>query len=238
MGSPSRFLSGLATVAKEEPLGSYPLPDPFHTGSTLSLGTVSFADDMVGDIDLAGYTIVGASSTFALADGLGGFATLTPGAATTVSAAYRNNAAFQFVAGNKFWYVCRMASSVATGILFYCGLVKSGNTTTDSLFFKKAAAGTTLDLVSTVGSTATTLVSGLTTPVAATYFDAGFYFDGADLLVYINDALAARVVAPTIGSANTFNLTNALLTPIVGLTPLASETLSVDYQLVACELTR
>ena len=94
-----------------------------------------------------------------------------------------------------------------------------------------------MNLVSTVGSTATTLVTGVATAVSDTYLDVGFYYDGTDLLVFANDALVARVANPTIGSSGT-TLTNATLTPFFAITPVATETVTVDYALIAQEVSR
>ena len=103
--------------------------------------------------------------------------------------------------------------------------------------FAKAAASTSLNLVSTVGSTATTLVTGVATMADDTFVDVGFYYNGTDLLVYYADALVARVSAPTIGSSGT-TLTNALLAPVFQITPTATDTLTIDYVMSAQETTR
>ena len=115
----------------------------------------------------------------------------------------------------------------------------SGGTssTTDSLLFVKAAGSTSLNLVSTVNGTATTLVTGVTTMADNTFVDVGFYYNGTDLLVYSSDALVARVPAVTIGASGT-NLTNALMTTLFGITPVATETMTIDYEFAAMETTR
>ena len=70
-----------------------------------------------------------------------------------------------------------------------------------------------------------------------TFVDVGFYYNGTDLLVYSSDSLVARVTAPTIGSSGT-TLTNALMTTLFGITPVATETLTIDYEFAAMETTR
>ena len=99
------------------------------------------------------------------------------------------------------------------------------------------ASSTSIDLVSTVNSTATTLVTGVATAAAATWVDLGLYFNGTDLLVYANSQIVARVSAPTIGSTGT-TLTNALLGPVFQITPVATDTLSADFVLAAQEVLR
>ena len=236
MGSPTRFTSGIATVDAQYPLGNYPFPDPFHSSGSASLGSVSYVNDFNTLIG-TDYTVSGSSSAFALASGVGGVAVLTPGGTTTATAAYKPAPFLQFIAGNKFWYVVRFKASAVSGTkAFYAGL-RNGSGTTDGIWFAKAASSTSLNLVSTVGSSATTLVTGVATMAADTYVDVAFYFDGTDLLVYSDDDLIARVSAPTIGSSAT-TLTDAILSPVFQITPTATDTLTIDYVLAAQEVTR
>ena len=168
-------------------------------------------------------------------------ALVTPGGTTTASSVYRTAAAFQFISGNRFWFVHRVKASAVTGnqVLSFGVSKSSAGTiaTTDRLYFSKAAGSTSLNLISVVNSTATTLVTGVTTCANDTWIDVGFYYDGTDLLVFAADALGARVSAPTIGATGT-TITNALLTPFFGITPVATETMSIDYALIAQETTR
>ena len=80
-------------------------------------------------------------------------------------------------------------------------------------------------------------VTGVATAAAATWVELGFYFDGTDLLVYSNNAMIARITAPTIGTTGT-TLTNALITPVLQITPTATDTLTVDFLGTAQEVTR
>ena len=240
MGAPSRFLSGVATVDAQYPLGNYPFPDPFHTSGSAGLDAVSYSNDFftVGSTTLD-WTITGTSSTFAITDGVGGVALITPGGTTTTTTVAAAHAGFQFVAGQAFWYLCRIKASAVSGTkAFTFGLQKgSAGTNTDGLYFTKAASSTSLNLVSKVNSTATTLVTGVATAAADTYLDVGFYYNGTDLLVYAADALVARVSAPTVGSTGT-TLTDALIQPFFQIVPTATDTLSIDYVLAAQETTR
>jgi len=238
MGSPTRFTSGVATVDSQYPLGNYPFPDPFHTsGSSINTtGSTSYVNDYTL---LAGtdYTVTGTSSTFALTSGVGGLAVLTPGGTTTATAAYKAASFIKFEAGKKFWYNVRFkASAVSGNKAFYVGL-RNGASATEGLWFAKAAASTSLNLVSTVGSTSTTLVTGIVTAAADTFIEVAIYFDGTDLLVYKEHDLFARVTNATIGSSAT-TLTNSLLTPVYQITPTATDTLTIDYVLAAQEVTR
>jgi hypothetical protein len=238
MSSPSRFLSGVATVDAQYPLGNYPFPDPFHTsGSTVATtGSSSYTNDFNTLIG-TDFTVSGSSSTFALANGVGGTAVLTPGGATTATAAYKPATFVQFQAGKKLWYTVRFkASAVGSTKAFYAGL-RNGVGVTDGLWFVKPASSTSLNLVSTVGSTATTLVTGVDTVADDTWIEVSIYFDGTDILVYNEHDLVARVSNPTIGASAT-TLTNVVLSPVFQITPTATDTLTVDFVMVAQEVTR
>jgi hypothetical protein len=216
-------------------MGDYPLPSPFTSSGSRLTGVAQYANDFTETV--AEYTVTGTSSTFALTDGNGGIAVLTPGGTTTASAAYKTASNVAFVAGNAVWFSTRIkASAVSGNKAFYVGL-RNGSATTNGLWFAKAAASTSVNLVSTVGSTATTLVTGVATAVADTYLELGLYFDGVDLLVYNNNLLVARVDAPTIGTSGT-TLTSVALGPVMQITPTATDTLTVDYILASTEVTR
>jgi len=241
MSNPTRLYSGVATAYSNEPLYSFPFPDPFHTGSTANIGSSTYVNDFNTLIG-TDYTVTGTSSAFALASGVGGLATLTPGGATTASAAYKNGLFFQFVSGNRAWFVCRFkTSAVAGNVAYYVGM-RNGSSATDGIWFAKAAASTSINLVSTVGSTATTLVTGVATAVADTFVEVAFYYDGTDVIVYSgtnasNMGPDARIASVTIGSSGT-NLTNALIAPVFQITPTATDTLTVDFVLAAQEVSR
>ena len=238
MGYPTRLTYGITTVAKQKPLGMYPFPDPFHTSSDDGFDVAGYTNDFFGiGSTTLDWAITGASSTFTATDGLGGVALVTPGGVSTATAVYKVGNSFQFVAGQEFWYVCRIKPSAVAGLVSYQFGLRNGASSTEGLWFAKAASSTSLNLVSTVSSAATTLSTGVDTAVAAQYHDVAFYYNGTDLLIYMNDNLVARVAAVTIGASGT-NLTNALLTPFFQITPTATDTLSIDYVLAAEEMIR
>jgi hypothetical protein len=222
-------------------LYSYPFPDPFHTGSGQFVGSSTYSNDFNTLIG-TDYTITGTSSTFAVANAVGGQAVLTPGGATTATAAYKAGTFIQLIAGYRTWFVVRFkVSAVAGSVSYYAGL-RAGSSATDGLWFAKAASSTSINLVSTVNSTATTLVTGVATAVAGGWVEVGFYYDGTDLICYSGTAstdmaLDARVSAVTIGSTGT-TLTNALLSPVFQITPTATDTMTTDFVLAAQEIAR
>ena len=237
MGTPVRFTSGLSTVKSIMPLGDFPFPDPFRSGGSITKGVVSFDSDFT-NLSVNQFTVVGTSSTFALeAASLGGTAILTPGGAATASAAYMVPSFMKFVSGSKMWFVARVkVSAVAGNVVFAVGLRK-GADVTDGIWFTKPAASAVLTLVSAVDNTATDVATALLTTAADTYMEVAFYYDGTDVLAFVNGALVARVSAPTIGSTAT-TLTDELLCPFVSITPTATDTLTIDYVMCAQEVTR
>ena len=235
MSNPTRFSNGVSTNDAQYLWGNYPLPAPFSSSGSSLTGVAQYANDFVSSV--AEYTVTGTSSTLALSAGNGGLAVLTPGGTTTATAAYKTASNVAFVAGNQLWFNTRFkASAVSSTKSFYVGL-RAGSATTDGLWFAKAASSTDITLVSTVGSTATTLVSGIATAAADTYLNLGFYYDGTDILVYSNNVMVARVSAPTIGSSGT-TLTSVALGPVMQITPTATDTLTVDYIAASVEVTR
>ena len=241
MSNPTRYYSGISTAYPNETLYSYPFPDPFHTGSNQFTGSSTYVNDFNTLIG-TDYTVTGTSSTFALTNGIGGQAVLTPGGTTTATAAYKAGTFLQFTAGYRTWYLVRFkVSAVAGSVAYYAGL-RAGSATTDGLWFAKAASSTSINLVSTVNSTATTLVTGVATAVAGAWVEVGFYYDGTDLICYSGTASTdmgpdARVSAVTIGSTGT-TLTNALLSPVFQITPTATDTMTTDFVLAAQEIAR
>jgi hypothetical protein len=240
MAVPSRYSQGISTAKVNTITGDFPLPDPFHTGSGI-LDVFAYINDFT-DIGTTTLNTLTGTPTFNLTNGLGGVALLTPSGAAVVATVARSFTSFQFISGNKFWYLTRLQTSgVGAGVITRFGLQNGtgANTTNDSIYFTKvtgAAGG--VNLVSTVATVATTLATNvLSSTAAATYVDVGFYYNGTDLLVYANDQLVARVSNPTIGASGT-TLTSTVLTPFFQITPVATETMSIDYVMAAQEMTR
>ena len=241
MGNPTRLTNGLATVPSNNPLGNYPFPDPFHTGSTVGKDVVAYWNDYFDTGTTTTYTISGGGA-IALGVGsaaVGGTLVHTP-ASATASAVSRASTAFQFISGNRFWFLQRIAASAVTGVMsMFFGLnTNNAAITADGIYFRKAASQLNLDLVSVINGTTTVLAAAVTTVAAGVYLDVGFYYNGTDLLVYVNDAVVARISNVTIGATNTFTLTNAYLSPVFQITPVGTENLNTDYVLVAQEITR
>jgi hypothetical protein len=232
MSNPTRYSNGVSTNDAQYLNGNYPLPAPFTTSGSSLTGVAQYANDFTDSV--AEYTVTGTSSTFALTSGNGGLGLITPGAASTATAAYKTASNVAFVAGNQVWFSTRIKASAVTGTkAFYVGL-RNGSAVTNGLWFAKAASSTSINLVSTVASTATTLVTGVATAADDTYLTLGYYFDGVDLLVYNNNTVVARVSAPVIGT----NIPSVALGTVMQITPTATDTLTVDYISASVEVTR
>lgn len=232
MSNPTRYSNGVSTNDAQYLNGNFPLPAPFTTSGSSLTGVAQYANDFTNSV--AEYTLTGTSSTFALTDGNGGLALITPGAASTATAAYKTASNVAFVAGNQVWFSARFKASLVSGTkAFYVGL-RNGSAVTNGLWFAKAASSTSVNLVATVASVTTTLVTGVATAAADTYLELGFYFDGLDLLVYSDNVLVARVSAPVIGT----NIPSVTLGPVMQITPTATDTLTVDYISASVEVTR
>lgn len=232
MSAPTRFTRGVTTVPGETPLGMYPLPDPFQTAGSLGFGVTTYYNDF-GSLASTDYTLTGTGTpTFALGSYNGGTAVLTTTIGASDSAiAVKSGTSFAFVAGQKAWSVFRGALSDATTCAVVIGLV-NGSSITDGVYFSKASGSTTVTLITNTGSSPVTAVASVGASANATYFSAGWYYDGKDLLVYANEVLVARVANAA--------LTTAMLTPIFSITNGSGvvRTLSMDYFLCANEVVR
>jgi hypothetical protein len=310
MAVPTRYSQGVSTHTPKDLFADYPLPDQIHTGSGI-YDVCSFVQDfmdlpgtVLAATPSAGYTVTGTSSTFGLEQGNGGWAVLTPGGATTATVVYKTNTNFQFVAGQKAWFVARVVPGLFATTGTYSFGLQFAAATTDGIWFTKPVSSTNINLVSSVASTATTLATAVTTHVTGTLaagattvntntvtctstaslvvgqyvygtgiplnsyvktitnattftisapasatgtgltiiyasaVDVGFYFNGTDLIVAVNDAIVARVSAPTIGALNTFGLTSQILSFFISQTPTATDLLHIDYVQHAAETVR
>lgn len=240
MSNPTRFTSGVATVPAAQPLGNYPLPDPFHTSGISNKDVVTYCNDFFDTGTTTTYTVsAGAVALGVGAAGINGTIVMTPTSATAC-AMTRAATAFQFVQGNKFWFVQRIAASAVTGVMsmFFGMNTANAAITADGLYFRKSASQLNLDFVSVINGTTTVLAAAVTTVAAGVYLDVGFYYDGTDIFVYVSDQVVARIPAITVGATNAFTVTNAYLSPVFQITPVGTENLNVDYVLVAQETVR
>jgi len=233
MSNPTRSPSGISTAGITSLLANFPMPAPFNSGSLPTVGVVTYASDFLS-LPTGEYTrtTVG-TGTLALGSVAGGAVVLTTTAGIADSETdVKVGKAFSFVAGQRAWFHTRFQMDNATLPLVQIGL-QDAAVAADGLYFTKAAGSTSINLVKVISSTATTLVTGVATAVANTWFDLGYYYDGVALNVFVNDVQIARV-------DSSVALTTALLTPVLTLTnsTAVARTLTVDFVLAANEVLR
>ena len=301
MAVPMRYSQGLSTHTSKDLFSDYPLPDPIHTGSSI-YDVCTYSNDFLDTGSTVNYTLTG-TATFALEQGNGGFAVLTPSGATTAGSMYRTSPNFQFVAGQKAWFIQRIIPGLFATTGTYSFGLQFGSATTDGIWFTKPASSTSINLVSAVNNTATTLLTGVSshtvlslaagattirtntitvtsttglmagmyvygtgiplnayvtsvtnattfvisapasatgsalTLIASAAIDVGFYYNGTDLLVGVNDLIVSRITAPTIGATGT-TLTSQILSEFISMTPTATDLIHTDYVTTAVETVR
>jgi hypothetical protein len=233
MTAPSRFVNGVTSQPKWDALSEYPLPDPIRTGGLANTRVHTYFNDfetLVG----TDYTTTGTGTpTFALGSGISGTAVLT----TTTGASdsclvIKNGNSFGFNAGYKGWFVTSFAVSEVTNCDVKIGFVDSDSTDANGFYFQKATGSASVNLVFTSGGTKTTAVTGVTTLVANTFVELAVYYNGTDLLVFVNNNLVARVANLSMSVSQispTYQITNS-----TG----AARTLTLDYVLAAEEVAR
>ncbi len=183
-------------------------------------------------------TAVG-TGTAAVVAGVGGILQLTTNnatPATTDSVAYQEaNASFVPSATGQFWYHALVTPQDSLNSKFIIGLTNATTTpdaATDGIYFQKNAAAQTVDLVTMVGSAATT-TAAITSMADLTAIKLSFFYDGKGTLNYYanNNKLGSVAYTPTI---------TVPLTPQFYVLSGAAATryLQVDFFLAAQELVR
>lgn len=175
MSAPSRLLSGFTQAASFQPLGNLGVPDPFFY--------VQYDDDFL-HYNSGDYTVTasGGSVTANASNGTGGRILFTTGAvAGNFAEIQLSTASFKYVAGKKLAYLTRLQVASATTSSIIAGLIETVTTpfsaVTDGVYFYKAAASTTLELLVVSGSTTIGSISNVATLADNTDIDIGFYID-------------------------------------------------------------
>lgn len=186
--------------------------------------------DVAGDWTL---TTVGTTPTAAVAAGNGGILSMVNSAANNdLDSLQLKAASFAIVPGSRSWFKCRFNISNATNAALTIGLIQTTTTpltVTDGIYFSKAAASTTLNMILAKSSATTTVVVG--TLANTTYVNVGWHYDGqSSVTAYLNGVrVGGTTVLTNLPTAN-LNVTMA-----VGNGTAAANTLLVDYILAANE---
>lgn len=264
MATPVRYSSGFTQDQVWQPLAQIGIPNPFFYHV--------FQDDF-NEVDTNRYTTTAnTNGTAAATAGDGGLALLTTNSSTPLAtdivqlqgkvASFAFVPATSTVAGKKAVFLTRIQLSSASNAGFIVGLTNTQTTPfvsgiTDGLYFSKlTGALNTLNLISMVGSVATTLAipTSAYTLANATNIDLGFYVDqkgnvfamvGTNLVGYMpqsgsgaTNAVGGIQRQPIAAfSGNPLTLTTANLNPTIAINSgtAASSTMTVDFVLAARE---
>jgi hypothetical protein len=199
MPSPTRFPSGVTTVAKSKPLGMFGLPDPtgWHTYFN------DFDTYVAGDWTV---TEVG-TGTRALTDVDGGALLVTNAAADNDTNQFQKlGESFLLVAGKRAFFKARFKVSDATQSDFLIGLAVLDTTlqgaidgagVTDGIFFSKDDGDALLDIqVQKNATTGQVRAAGIATVVADTFLTVAWAYDGkSEVAYFVNDVQKGTLAA-------------------------------------------
>lgn len=237
MASPMRIPAGFTQAASYQPLGGIGIPDPAFYAK--------FYDDFL-PYQAGKYTVTAASGSVAqsMANGTGGRILFTTGAAIGNFAEIQMDAAgFNYTVGKRLAFLARVQLADIVNSAMIVGLTQATATPftaiTDGIYFTKAAAGSTLQLIAVAGSTVlgTASITGAFT--AAQDIDLGFYVDsqgnirgfyGNNLEGFKNQNQA--ILGPNISILNT-SLSGALSTANLAATLAVSASTAVAQTMVS-----
>ena len=236
MASPMRTPAGFTQAAPYQPLNGIGIPDPFFYAS---------AHDDFLPYTAGNYTVTAASGSVAqnTANGTGGRILLTTGATIGNFAEIQGVAGFNYTVGKRLAFLTRVQLADIVNSAMIVGLVEATATPftaiTDGIYFTKASAGSTLELIAVAGSTVlgTASITGAFT--AAQDIDLGFYVDsqgnirgfyGNNLEGFKNQNQA--ILGPNISILNT-SLSGALSTANLAATVAVSASTAVAQTMVS-----
>lgn len=223
----TNFPDGVTNVTESATLGSFVNTDPTKAHT--------WFDDF-DSFTAANWTVTEtqAGATQGVVDGDGGILALVNSAADDdLNAIQWSKETFKFEAGKRLWFKARFKVSDATQSDLVIGLQITDTTplaVTDGTYFVKADGSTSLSLVVTKNSTATT-TTGVATLADNTYVSVGFVYDGASKIdVYVNDVRVKSSVTTNLCDDEDLTVSIAVQNG-----EAAAKTLSVDYVFVAKE---
>lgn len=226
----TRYTTGVTTAAKTAPFGEFILPDRTKAHVFWEDFDYFTAADWTITTTEAG----SGSATEALTNVDGGRLLITNDDADNDADFFNKvGESFLFETGKKLWFDCLFQVSDATQSDVVIGLQITDTTplaVSDGVFFLKADAAATIDLLVEKNGTATT-TSSVATLADATDIRLSFFFDGVDSIKIFADGVH---VATTI----TTNLPDdEVLTVSFGIQngEAVAKTMTVDYVMVAKE---
>jgi hypothetical protein len=222
----TNFPNGVTNATLGTPLGTFIAADPSLVHS--------FFDDF-NSFTAAQWTVTETqgSATQAITNGDGGILALVNSSANNdLNAIQLANETFSFVAGKQAWFKARFSLSNATNAAMVLGLQITDTTplaASDGVWFSKAAASTTLNMVVEASSALTTtqVATGLAN---ATYYEVGFHYNGGSgLYAFYN---GNYVASSAITNLPTRTLT---ISAAVSNGTAAANTMNIDYIFAATE---
>lgn len=239
---PTRYPYGVATQPIVDPMGFYGAPDPtrYYTwyedfdyldpnnwvNTKTGTGTLALSTSLENGALVATNSAANGDAEFLQWTGNTG----APGSVMTP---------FKLTAGKQLWFKAKFQVDDATNAAFYCG-IQAVNVTplipVNGVIFRKSAASTTLNLISTAASVNTI---GATAVMAnATYVEVGFYYDGGvgafngqpgAIIGYLNGVAVVSIVPaalPTVAMAIGFGIQNGTA---------AARSATLDYMMCSKE---
>ena len=250
--APTRSPNGVATQQGGTLFGNYSFPFPFDQTGTIGIDFVQASDYVASD-----WVVTTTSGSSAVTAGNGGILVQTTAASSSdIQFNALTPAPFVITAGYPAWFGIRCKSADIVDPSFMFGLVAVGSgaamTSTDGIYFTKAAGASVL-VLNISNSSTTTTVACPGTLVNNTFFTAGFYYDGNSngQIAAFNTAgntepnLSAKAYKAVggyrVGWTNTLtNLPTAALTLGFGVKADASSarTLTTDWIFAAVDSSR
>ena len=235
MSAPTRFPSGVTTVAKSDALGMFGLPDPTEWHVYFN----DFLTYVAGEWTV---TEVGVGSR-ALTDINGGALLVTNAAADNDrNELQKVGESFLLAAGKRAFFKARFKVSDATQSDFLIGLAVTDTTlqgavdgagVTDGIFFNKDDGDALLDFnVQKNATTGQTRAAGIATVVADTFLTVAWAFDGVSEVKYYVDGAQKG----TLDGSSTY-LPDTELTVSFALMngEAVAKTMTLDYIFAAIE---
>lgn len=232
VAKPTRYPKGVNNQASGTPFGDLPV---------LNRLALHLLDDDFDNYAATQWTVTATTGTTALQAGNGGQVIQSTAATLNdIQANVKLPAAFQIAAGQGAWFAWRGNLANALDNTLQVGLQTGGTflAPTDGVFFTKAAASASVNLVIRAASVSVTIpmpvfafANGVNTTLA-------WYYDGAKLTAWVGTL--GQYTSTVSVTAFTTLPTAAVLSPAFGLSAgsAAVRTLTTDYLVAASELPR
>ena len=223
---PVRFTKGVSNQPSFSPLGDFPIPSPLAAHIYIN----DFDDYHAGE-----WTVTTTTGTTArLAFNGGALIQTTAATLNDIQSNVKNPASFTPVAGQGVWFMWRGQLANASDCTFQVGLQTGGTflAPTDGIYFTKAAAATSVNLVIRAASVSTTVPIPTFAFANATNAMLAFYYDGKQITAWASNSPSTGVPVTNPGTTNSPSVYTAT-TGTQTLTNLPTANLSIGFGLSA-----